>query len=369
MTEYIEIIRKIAEDKGGKCISDLCRTTKSKVEIECKFGHRWFVLYGNLVSKGRWCKVCNIERQKRSIKDANLLAKSRNGTCISTVYVKNNKKLTWQCSNNHVFCLSYNKVSQGRWCTTCSGRIMHTIDECHVLAKVKNGECLAEKYTNSNIKIPWRCEKGHIFYNTFSNILKGQWCGICHCQSIKKYSIQDAIKIAQQNNGECLSQEYINYISKMDWECKCGNTWQASFSSVIRGSWCELCKKYKTQKKLLSVIKEIYGSQVFNNFKKFGWLKHNNGRQEIDIWVPHIKLAIEYDGEGHFFPVNFGGCSDQQAMDAFEKTKERDKIKNDKIKSHSDDIQYFIRFDYTEKNKINKEYVVEKFKQNNIPVT
>ena len=93
----------------------------------------------------------------------------------------------------------------------------------------------------------------------------------------------------------------------------------------------------------------------------------NGGRQELDIWLPEIRLAIEYDGQGHFYPVNFGGCSNKTAEKIFEKTKRLDKMKNRKIKKRPNDIEYFIRFSYKD-NIFDIESIKKKVTENNIPL-
>ena len=44
----------------------------------------------------------------------------------------------------------------------------------------------------------------------------------------------------------------------------------------------------------------------------------------------------------------------------------RDKLKNKKIAQNSQDVKYFIRFNY--KEKITKEYVIKKLINNNVPI-
>jgi len=105
----------------------------------------------------------------------------------------------------------------------------------------------------------------------------------------------------------------------------------------------------KNQYKLMSIIRSILRCHAVPNFRGFEWLKTNNGgKQEIDIWVPSLKLAIEYDGEQHFRPVKFGGISDKQAKINFKRTKILDELKDKKILDHPDDIKHYIRFNYKE---------------------
>lgn len=71
-----------------------------------------------------------------------------------------------------------------------------------------------------------------------------------------------------------------------------------------RGQGCTKCLK-KTQTRLYEFVKEILPStyEIEFDFKhKDLRFSYSNRAMELDIWVPQIKLAIEYQGEQHFFP-------------------------------------------------------------------
>ena len=164
--------------------------------------------------------------------------------------------------------------------------------------------------------------------------------------------------MAVENNGQCISKQYINNTTKMKWMCKNNHTFKMTYGSVKQGKWCPDCSFGKTQKKLVKIIKDMFpGQLVFQNYKGFSWLrnKKTGGTQEIDIWVPHLKLAIEYDGQQHFYPVRFGGMPADRAEKIFKDTKRRDRRKNRLMKKHTKDIDYFIRFNY--KEAVSKKYV------------
>ena len=60
------------------------------------------------------------------------------------------------------------------------------------------------------------------------------------------------------------------------------------------------------------------------------------GRQRLDIFIPELNLAIEYQGEQHFKAVDlFGG------KEALKKTKERDKEKLEKCNNNKVVLIYF----------------------------
>jgi hypothetical protein len=89
---------------------------------------------------------------------------------------------------------------------------------------------------------------------------------------------------------------------------------------------------------------------VYSNYTQFDWLRNKTrrGKQQIDIFVPSVKLAIEYDGAQHFRPVRFGGISIELARENFKKQKRSDKLKDKKIKDHPEDVAFFIRIRYDE---------------------
>jgi len=149
---------------------------------------------------------------------------------------------------------------------------------------------------------------------------------------------------------------YTNTKTKLTWRCSSGYEWGATFNDVRRGSWCPKCNEPKTQMKLASIIAQILCTDINTNYKGFSWLINKTGyRMEVDIWVPKLKLAIEYDGEQHFCPVGFMG---KNAIEELNKIKNRDNLKNKLMKENKESVQYFIRFDY--KEDITEEYVIKK---------
>ena len=59
---------------------------------------------------------------------------------------------------------------------------------------------------------------------------------------------------------------------------------------------------------------------------------------------PDKRLFIEYDGQHHFMPVNFGGMSDEKALAVHNMVKERDKRK-DKWATENNYMVLRIRYD------------------------
>lgn len=98
---------------------------------------------------------------------------------------------------------------------------------------------------------------------------------------------------------------------------------------VSHDLWCQVCShRSKKQFKIYEILKQLFPDLIIHyNYRGFSWLKMNKKykqRMEIDIWIPDLKLAIEYDGIQHFFPTKFSSnMTDEQAQKVFNETKRR----------------------------------------------
>lgn len=300
--------------------------------------------------------------KKLTNEDAKILAIKRGGKCLSE-YISNKTKMEWSCKKHHKWYASYNNIARGHWCPYCAGLAKHTIEYMKQMATKNNGKCLSEKYINANTKLCWECIKEHRWFARPADIINGHWCP--ECARVKKLSLEYFKNLAIKNKGRCLSKSYNGIFDVGVWECSCGNVWKAQFKDIKDGTWCPICNfPGKTQKLLVNIIKQIYaGHEVLQNFKEFDWLRTvKHGKQELDIYIPDLRIAIEYDGEQHFKPMRYK--NKKKMLEKLNRTKYLDKLKNKKIKQHRDDIKYFIRFSY--KDKIDKENIIIKLKEEGI---
>ncbi len=64
--------------------------------------------------------------------------------------------------------------------------------------------------------------------------------------------------------------------------------------------------------------------------------------QRFDIYFPDINIAVEYQGEQHEYPVDFGGQGEKIARQQFEENLKRDNLKSDKAKDNNCNILYIF---------------------------
>jgi hypothetical protein len=108
-------------------------------------------------------------------------------------------------------------------------------------------KCLSTEYENAHALLNWQCgDCNHIWKASYANINYKKWCPKCgeKKKGNRKYSLEIAQEFARSNDGELLSEIYIDCHSKMEWRCnKCNKIKIASFIYVKRGHWCKCDKK------------------------------------------------------------------------------------------------------------------------------
>lgn len=232
--------------------------------------------------------------KKLTIEECQLFAINKGGKCLSNNYKNKEYKLEWKCVNGHIWKASFGKVKHaGRWCPYCAKVAKHTIDECRSFAIIKGGKCLSAEYNNNNVKLLWQCKNGHNWYANFDSIMRGGWCA--YCQDRAKLTIDKCNEIARIKKGKCLSLEYNNNKQKIEWQCENGHRWFASFSSIKNNNtWCPDCQQQisKAQKEIYYYLITTFPQMcvVLNDTKTIKPF-------DLDIYIPELKFAIEYDGE------------------------------------------------------------------------
>ena len=129
--------------------------------------------------------------------------------------------------------------------------------------------------------------------------------------------------------------DYVGALKIMSWNClQCHNMWMAQTSNVIKkdgnGSGCPNCARYKNEKLVGIVLKEL------NIMIKNLVIKFQNKRLLPDYYLPELNIIIEYNGKQHYEPVEFFNQSEISAEQNFEKQKIRDE--NMRIYCKNNDI-------------------------------
>ena len=116
-------MNKIAMKRGGRCLSETYIDSKTKLQFECEYGHKWYAIPMN-IKLGTWCPTCatrdGILYPKGTLEDMQRIARERHGECLSNEYIRSKFKLKWRCEFGHVWNTTPTLIKQGHWCPRCA---------------------------------------------------------------------------------------------------------------------------------------------------------------------------------------------------------------------------------------------------------
>jgi len=182
-------------------------------------------------------------RSDQYLMEAREFAKDRNGVLLSTTYTDMNRRLDWKCNAcDHEWAACLSSIKQGSWCPNCAQCIPYTLEDCQRYAISKEGRCLSEVYLNRGTMMIWECKCGYQWNSTYGYILSGTWCP--QCEGRLPITLDDAKRLAEKKGGDCMSTEYISAKTSMVWRCKNRHTWNATYDNISsKSSWCPRCTK------------------------------------------------------------------------------------------------------------------------------
>ena len=148
----------------------------------------------------------------------------------------------------------------------------------------------------------WKCTKGHTWQANIQTRARGHGCPYCSGRKVLS-GYNDLLTtnptLAQEwhpTKNECITPSQISAGTeqKVWWLGNCGHEWEASPKSRSIGNGCPICAKRKQssfpEQSIYFYIKQLFSDAVNKYTDIF------NNKMEIDIFIPSIKVGIEYDG-------------------------------------------------------------------------
>ena len=268
-------------------------------------------------------------------------------------YNGNKVKIEHRCKiHNKTWEIKPINVLSGQGCDECridklrDAKLMSEEQYVDILKEKVPHVNLIGKYVNMRTPTLHYCTKHNLYWKaTPANLIRG-----CGC----KYCANDLLKTERIKTNEEYSEDLYelnpNIVAIGKYEGanvailhKClldGNEWFARPGNVLFGTGCPKCNESHGEKQIGKWLEQnniTYEPQyVFEDCKDKKLLP-------FDFYLPDFNALIEYDGEQHFRPVNFGGSSDDVAMKRFEITQYHDFIKT---KYCQDNNIQFLRIPY-----------------------
>lgn len=202
-----------------------------------------------------------------------------------------------------------------------------------------------DNYKDLRTPIKIKCSKHGWFFQKPYWHLRSEGCPKCGREKANKNesdSLQDFLEKAKTSHPTGYSFDNVkleDFKNKVTITCNIHGDFRIRRANFIAGQGCPKCTLVN-QMKLLKKLEKRFSNIEFNWEYKANWL----GKQRIDIFIPELKIAIEYDGQQHFVPIkHFGGKA------GLEITKTRDKLKEQKCKENGV-LLIRLKYDYKKKD-------------------
>lgn len=293
--QFVERAKAIHGDKYDYSLVDY-KTCKDRVEIVCnECGKHFTQTPDNHLNLQRGCPFCGAESAKEK---AIARLKARKGQKLGHYQKKDGTLSKQRCTTEEFLKKVFNKFPQNK----------DLFDYSHV------------KYTTCEEKVEIHCKIcGYVMHQKPSDHLLGKGCKRCagRATSAKKVpSFPEMVKRAQEVHGDEYEYFEDSYIcmskEMMIRHKKCGNVFpQRPEFHIGKKQGCPFCQHVVSsgEKDVLAFVKEHTHCEVQNNVRivpDFFVGSKRIHKAELDIYIPELKLAIEYNGT-HFHDISLKG--------------------------------------------------------------
>jgi len=181
----ISEVSKYVENVGYKLLSDVYVGAHTKLEMLCSENHIFNVSWSNF-KKGNRCPKCNRKNKNKKIfEEFSKHVESQGFKLLSNAYIDVYSKLEIQCSEGHIFKMSYDNFKSGQRCPKCAGKNKNILD-VRKYVESQGFKLLSDVYINSKEKLEIQCSEGHIFWINWNHFQQGKRCQYCKCSKGEK---------------------------------------------------------------------------------------------------------------------------------------------------------------------------------------
>lgn len=217
-------------------------------------------------------------RRKITIEFIRFKFEEKGWTLISTVYINSTTKLDYICPKGHTGSMTWNNWRSGHDCLTCSGNKKYTIEFIKSEFEKKGWTLVSKKYINNRTPLKYICPKGHPGSIAWGSWLRGIGCAVC--AGVKKLTIEFVRSEFEKEGWICISKEYINSWSKLEYICPEGHHGSITWINWSQGNGCPIC----------SGVKKYTIEFVKSEFEKKGWVctseKYTNIHSKLNYICP-----------------------------------------------------------------------------------
>lgn len=218
---------------------------------------------------------------------------------LSSKYDNSTSKLILSCKKHHVFEMCWSDFQQGHRCPTCNNCKKHTIEELKYHLNNEGYTLISTEYKNAVSKMCVLCPKGHEYQTSWNRFVSnGYRCPVCAGNI--KLTYNDVNDYISSVGYLLLSAHYIKNSYKLRFQCPKNHQFDMKLDNFKNGQRCPICRCMKDgskpEKEIVNYIKTIYRGDVSENTRRVIKNYWTNRWLELDIYLPDIRKAIEFNG-------------------------------------------------------------------------
>lgn len=311
LSDFIKKARNVHGDKYDYSKS-LYLGSREKIEIICPLHGSFFQLATNHLS-GKGCKECSkiqvIKNQSSNTEDFINKARNVHGDIYdySLVNYKNNHtQVEIICTEHGKFLQSPKDHLSGKGCSSCGkektkSRLMLSKDEFIKRANEVHGnkyDYSLVNYKDTRTKVEIICKEHGSFFQSPNKHMQGNGCPACGRERTAEHNfltLDDFIRKAKNVHGDKYDYSkslYTGADNKLEIICEKHGKFEQTPHNHLKGTNCPSCGASisKPEIKLKDFIRSFYKGEIITNSKNI------IPPMELDIFVPTLNLAIEFNG-------------------------------------------------------------------------
>lgn len=320
------------------------------------------------------CKNCQKERLGRRVSKEDFVKKI-NSKCIDLIseFISLQERATFKC-----------RVCSNIWETKCAAVYRLTgCPKCGTKraanAKIKSDEQFKKEmkecaptldvigvYLNEKTELEFYCNKHNVYFKKKAMFALGSiGCEEClrefRANLYKKSQDTFDKQLYEFNKDVVRIGEYVNTHQKIKFKCLlCDNVFERTPHDALKIISCPICNNTSAgERKVTDFL--FYNKIKYTPQKSFKNCRDVNPLP-FDFYFEEINVLCEFQGEYHYFPVDFTGHGKQWAYKKFKYTQRHDKIKKDFCINNN---IFLLEIPYWERDNV-EEILQEFFKKYNV---